>query len=40
MYSTIGYGVSDVTILIQDNDGTYSVLAIHEIIEKNNSPGR
>ena len=34
------HGISDVTILIQDNDGTYSVLAIHEIIEKNNSPGR
>jgi Trypsin-like peptidase domain len=31
--------ISNVTILVQDNDGTYSVLAIHEIIEKNNSPG-
>jgi hypothetical protein len=34
------HGISDVTILVQDNDGTYSVLAIHEIIEKNDSPGR
>ena len=33
-------GISDVTVLIQDNDGTYSVLAVHEIIEKNDSPGR
>jgi hypothetical protein len=34
------HGISDVTILVQDNHGTYSVLAIHEIIEKNDSPGR
>jgi hypothetical protein len=33
-------GISDVTVLIQDNDGTYSVLAVHEIIEKNDSPDR
>src|ERR1700730_4235744 len=32
--SEIG-GVSNVTILVRDNDGTYSVLAVHEIIEKN-----
>ena len=34
------HGISDVTVLIQDDDGTYSVLAVHEIIEKNDSPGR
>jgi hypothetical protein len=31
-------GVSTVTILVQDDNGTYSVLAVHEILEKNNSP--
>jgi hypothetical protein len=31
-------GISDVTILVQDNDGTYSILAVHEISEKNGSP--
>ena len=30
-------GISTVTVLIKDNDGTYSVLAVHEIIEKNGS---
>lgn len=34
------HGISEITILIQDNDGTYSVLSVHEILEKNNSPGR
>ena len=33
------HGISSVTILVQDDDGTYSVLAIHEIINKNDSPG-
>jgi hypothetical protein len=33
-------GLSNVTVLIQDDDGTYSVLAVHEILEKSNSPGR
>jgi Trypsin-like peptidase domain len=33
-------GISNVTILVQDNDGTYSVLAVREIIEKNDSPGQ
>jgi len=33
-------GISNVTILVRDNDGTYSVLAVHEIIEKNDSPGQ
>jgi hypothetical protein len=32
------HGISDVTILVQDDDETYSVLAVHEIIEKNDSP--
>ena len=31
-------GISNVTILVQDDDGTYSVLVVHEIIEKNHSP--
>jgi Trypsin-like peptidase domain len=31
-------GVSNVTIQVQDDNGTYSVLAIQEIIEKNGSP--
>jgi hypothetical protein len=31
-------GVSDVTIQVQDDNGTYTVLAIQEIIEKNDSP--
>jgi Trypsin-like peptidase domain len=30
-------GISDVTIQVRDDNGTYSVLAIHEIIEKNDS---
>jgi hypothetical protein len=34
------HGISDVTILVRDNDETYSVLAVHEIIEKNDSPGQ
>ena len=33
-------GISNVDILVRDNDGTYSVLAVHEKIEKNNSPGQ
>ena len=33
-------GISNVTILVRDNDGTYNVLAVHEKIEKNNSPGQ
>ena len=33
-------GISNVTMLVRDNDGTYSVLAVHEIIEKNDSPGQ
>jgi Trypsin-like peptidase domain len=33
------HGISNVTLLVQDDDGTYSVLAIQEIIEKNGSPG-
>jgi hypothetical protein len=33
------HGFATVTILIQDDDGTYSVLAIREILEKNDSPG-
>jgi hypothetical protein len=33
-------GISNVSILVRDNDGTYSVLAVHEIIEKNDSPGQ
>jgi hypothetical protein len=31
-------GVSDVTIQVQDDNGTYRVLAIQEIIQKNSSP--
>jgi hypothetical protein len=31
-------GISDVTIQVQDDNGTYRVLAIQEIIEKNDSP--
>jgi hypothetical protein len=31
-------GISNVTIQVQDNNGTYTVLAIQEIIEKNGSP--
>ena len=31
-------GISNVTIQVQDDNGTYSVLAIQEIIEKNDSP--
>jgi hypothetical protein len=31
-------GNSDVTIQVQDDNGTYTVLAIQEIIEKNDSP--
>jgi hypothetical protein len=31
-------GISDVTIQVQDDNGTYTVLAIQEIIEKNDSP--
>ncbi|MBV8353430.1 MAG: trypsin-like peptidase domain-containing protein [Verrucomicrobia bacterium] len=34
------HGISDVTILVQDDDETYSVLAVHEIIEKNDSLGQ
>jgi hypothetical protein len=34
------HGISDVTILVRDDDETYSVLAVHEIIEKNDSPGQ
>jgi hypothetical protein len=30
-------GISAVTVLIKDNDGTYSVLAVHENVEKNGS---
>ena len=29
------HGTSDVTILVKDDDGTYSVLAVHENLEKN-----
>jgi S1-C subfamily serine protease len=32
--------ISGVTVLVQDDDGTYSVLAVHEILEKNGSPDR
>jgi hypothetical protein len=32
------HGISDITILVQDDDGTYKVLAVHEIVEKNDSP--
>jgi Trypsin-like peptidase domain len=31
-------GISDVTIQVQDDSGTYTVLAIQEIVEKNDSP--
>jgi Trypsin-like peptidase domain len=31
-------GISDVTIQVRDDNGTYTVLAIQEIIEKNDSP--
>jgi hypothetical protein len=31
-------GISNVTIQVQDDNGTYTVLAIQEIIEKNDSP--
>jgi len=31
-------GISNVTIQVQDDNGTYTVLAIREIIEKNGSP--
>jgi hypothetical protein len=31
-------GISNVTIQVQDNNGTYTVRAIQEIIEKNGSP--
>jgi hypothetical protein len=31
-------GISNVTIHVQDNNGTYTVRAIQEIIEKNGSP--
>jgi hypothetical protein len=34
------HGISNVTILVRDNDGTYSVLAVHEITEKNDSPSQ
>jgi Trypsin-like peptidase domain len=34
------HGISNVTILVRDNDGTYSVLAVHEIFEKNDSPSQ
>jgi len=33
-------GISGVTVLVQDDDGTYSVLAVHEILEKNDSTDR
>jgi hypothetical protein len=33
-------GISNVTVLVQDDNGTYSVLAVHEILEKSRSPGR
>ena len=33
-------GTSNVTILVQDDDGTYSILAIGEKNEKNDSPGQ
>ena len=33
-------GISNVTILVQDDDGTYSVLAVREINEKNDSPSQ
>jgi hypothetical protein len=33
-------GISNVTILVRDNDETYSILAVHEKIEKNDSPGQ
>jgi hypothetical protein len=33
-------GISNVTVLVQDDDGTYSVLAVHEILEKSRSPAR
>jgi hypothetical protein len=32
------HGISNVTIQVQDNNGTYTVLAIQEIIEKDGSP--
>jgi S1-C subfamily serine protease len=31
------HGISDVTVLVKDDDGTYSVLAVHENVEKNGS---
>jgi len=31
-------GISDVTILVQDDNGTYTVLAVREIIQKSDSP--
>jgi hypothetical protein len=34
------HGISDVTILVRDDDETYSVLAVREIIEKNDSAGQ
>ena len=33
-------GISNVTILVQDDDGTYSILAVREKNEKNDSPGQ
>ena len=33
-------GISDVTILVHDNDGTYSILAVHEKIENNDFLGQ
>jgi Trypsin-like peptidase domain len=34
------HGIADVNLLVLDNNGTYSVLAVHEIIQKNDSPAR
>ena len=33
-------GTSNVTAVIQDNDGTYSIIAIQENVENNNAPVR
>src|ERR1700722_413463 len=33
------HGLANVSILVQDDDGTYNVLAVHEIPEKNGSLG-
>jgi Trypsin-like peptidase domain len=34
------HGISNFTILVQDDNGTYSVLAVHRMTEKNDSPGQ